>query len=79
MKIVLCLAVTLILLVSTGGPQTVSAAPVCDTEIIGFEIIEQGDCSRLEIVFGCGRREEGFCYIEICDSSSGYTAGCTDW
>jgi hypothetical protein len=80
MKLVLNLAVTFILLVSTGGQQIVSAAPVCDTEIIGFEIIDQGSgCTRLEIVFGCGRREEGFCYIEVCDSSSGYTAGCTDW
>lgn len=80
MKMVLNLAVTVILLVSTGGQPLVSAAPACDTQIIGFEIIDQGGgCTRLEIAFGCDRIEEGFCYIEVCDSSSGYTAGCTDY
>lgn len=80
MKRFLAIVFSTVALLSAGGNLPVSAAQGCDEiQIIGFEIIEQGDCSRLEIALGCGRQETGFCYIEVCNSSSGFSAGCTDY
>lgn len=78
MKRLLTIAFCIVALLSPVGHHPVSAAQGCDeVQIIGFEIIEQGDCSRLEIAVGCGRQETGFCYIEVCGSSSGFSTGCT--
>ena len=77
MKRFLTIAFSIALLLQ-GNNQPVSAAQGCDEiGVIGFEIIEQGDCSRLEIAVGCGREETGYCYIEVCGSGSGFSAGCT--
>lgn len=75
MKKLLTIAFFLVALVLPGGNLPVSAAQGCDEiGVIGFEIIEQGDCSRLEIAVGCGRQETGYCFIEVCNS--GFTTGC---
>lgn len=77
MKRILALVLILFALLSPGGTLPVSAQGCEEIEVIGFETIEQGDCTRLEIALGCGRQETGFCYIEVCGSGSGFSAGCT--
>jgi hypothetical protein len=77
LKKLLAITLTFVALLVPVGNLPVSAAQGCDEiGVIGFEIIDQGSCTRLEVAIGCGRQETGYCYIEVCDSGSGFSMGC---